>query len=65
MLDLMVSEYESRLDVALGSLAWCRGRGLEVDEHCGPFQPRPFFESVMIPCCRSPRAEAHGAVGTG
>ena len=23
-------------------------RGLELDEHCGPFQPRPFYES-MIP----------------
>ena len=22
-------------------------RGLELDEHCGPFQPRPFYDSMM------------------
>ena len=22
-------------------------RGLELDEHCGPFQPRPFCDSMM------------------
>ena len=24
-------------------------RGLEVDEHCGPFQPRPFYDSMVHP----------------
>ena len=24
-----------------------RSRGLELDEHCGPFQPRPFYDSLM------------------
>ena len=33
--------------------AWAAGwrpahsRGLELDEHCGPFQPRPFYDSVF------------------
>ena len=22
-------------------------RGLELDEHCGPFQPRPFYDSMF------------------
>jgi len=24
-------------------------RGLELNEHCGPFQPRPFYDSVIRP----------------
>jgi len=23
------------------------GRGLELDDHCGPFQPRPFYDSMI------------------
>ena len=23
-------------------------RGLELDEHCGPLQPRPFYDSIFI-----------------
>ena len=23
-------------------------RGLELDEHCGPFQPRPFYDSMIL-----------------
>ena len=23
-------------------------RGLELDEHCGPFQPRPFYDSMIM-----------------
>ena len=40
---------KARLDVALGSLVWwlvtlhMAGR-LELDEHCGPFQPGPFYD---------------------
>ena len=28
-------------------------RGLNLDEHCGPFQPRPFYDSknVSHQCC--------------
>ena len=24
-----------------------RSRGLKVDDHCGPFQPRPFYDSMI------------------
>ena len=42
---------KARLDVALGSLVcWLVtlhiAGGLKLDEHCGPFQPRPFYESM-------------------
>ena len=43
--------FKARLDVALGSLVWwlatlhIAGR-LKPDDHCGPFQPRPFYDSV-------------------
>jgi len=23
-------------------------RGLKLDDHCGPFQPRPFYDSMII-----------------
>jgi len=44
--------FKARLDVALGSLVWwlatlLRAEGLKLDDHCGPFQPRPFYDSVM------------------
>ena len=45
--------FKARLDVALGSLVWwwvtlhIAGR-LKVDGHCGPFQPRPFFDSMIF-----------------
>jgi len=47
--------FKARLDVALGSLLWWLGTlhiagGLELKEHCGPFQSRPFYDS-MIPIC--------------
>jgi len=44
---------QARLDVALGSLVWwlvtlhIAGR-LKLDVHCGPFQPRPFYDSVIL-----------------
>ena len=46
--------FKARLDVALGSLVWWLvtlyiARGLKLDDHCGPFQPRPFYDS-MIHC---------------
>jgi len=42
---------KARLDVALSSLVcWLvtlsMGGGLELDDHCGPFQPRPFCDSM-------------------
>jgi len=40
--------FKARLDVALGSLVWWLtthiAGGLKLDDHCGPFQPRPFYE---------------------
>lgn len=42
---------EPRLGVALGSLVcWLvtlHTAGVGTDGHCGPFQPRPFYESVI------------------
>jgi len=38
--------------VALGSLVWWlaslhTAEGLKLDDHCGPFQPRPFYDSMI------------------
>ena len=46
--------FKARLDVALGSLVWWLATlhiagGLKLDDHCGPFQPRPFYDSNYIP----------------
>jgi len=43
---------KARLDVALGSLVWWLATlhiagGLKLHDHCGPFQPRPFYDSMM------------------
>ena len=43
--------FKARLDVALGSLVWWLATlhvagGLRLDDHCGPFQPRPFYDSM-------------------
>ena len=43
--------FKARLGVGLGSLGcWLVtlhvAGGLELDEHCGPFQPRPFYDSM-------------------
>jgi len=45
--------FKARLDVALGSLgSWLAtlhvAGGLKLDDHCGPFQPRPFYDSVFL-----------------
>jgi len=44
--------FKARLDVALGSLVWWLATlhvagGLKLGDHCGPFQPRPFYDSVI------------------
>ena len=41
--------FKARLDVALGSLVWWlvtlhTAERLELGVHCGPFQPRPFYD---------------------
>ena len=41
--------FKARLDVALGSLVCpAHSRGLELGDHCGPFQPRPFYDSIIL-----------------
>ena len=45
--------FKARLDVALGSLVcWLVtlhiAGGLKLDDHCGPFQPRTFYDSMII-----------------
>ena len=43
--------FKARLEVALGSLVWWLATlhiagGLKLDDHCGPFQPRPFYDPL-------------------
>ena len=45
--------FKARLDVALSSLVWWlvtlhTAGGLKLNDHCGPFQPRPFYDSVSL-----------------
>ena len=45
--------FKARLDVALGSLVWWLATlhiagGLKLNDRCGPFQPRPFYDSVIL-----------------
>jgi len=44
--------FKARLDVALGSLVWWLvtlhiAGGLKLNDHCVPFQPRPFYDSMI------------------
>ena len=44
--------FKARLDVALDSLVWWletlhTAEGLKLHDHCGPFQPRPFYDSMI------------------
>jgi len=45
--------FKARVNGALGSLVWWLATlhtagGLKLDEHCGPFQPRPFQDSMIL-----------------
>ena len=45
--------FKARLDMALGSLAWWLetlhiAGGLKLDGHWGPFQLRPFYDSMIL-----------------
>jgi len=45
--------FKAKLDVALGSLVWWLvtlhiAGGLKLDDYCGPFQPRPFCDSMIL-----------------
>jgi len=49
----LLEAFKARLDVALGSLVWWLATlhiagGLKLRDHCGPFQPRPFYDSVIL-----------------
>ena len=48
---LSLKAFKARLDVALGSLIWWLvtlhiAGGLKLHDHCGPFQHRPFYDSM-------------------
>ena len=50
---LSLEVFKARLDVALGSLVYWLvtlniAGELKLDDHCGPFQPRPFYDSMTI-----------------
>ena len=50
---LLLEAFKARLDMGLSSLVWwfvtlhIAGR-LKLCYHCGPFQPRPFYVSVIL-----------------
>ena len=51
----LLEAFKARLDVALGSLVWWLATlhiagGLKLHDHCGPFQPRPFYELYFCKC---------------
>ena len=44
--------FKAKVEMALGSLVWWLATlhltgGLKLDDHCGPFQPRPFYDSMI------------------
>jgi len=44
--------FKARLDVALGSLVWWLAAlhiagALKLNDHCGSFQPRPLYDSMI------------------
>ena len=59
----------SRLDVALSSLVWWLAAlhiagELKLNDHCGPFQPRPFYDSLVVFQYRSSFAGANPSNAT-
>ena len=45
--------FKARLNVTLGSLVWWLATlhiagGLKLSDHGGPFQPRPFYDSMIL-----------------
>ena len=66
---LLLEAFKTRLDVALGSLVWWLATlhiagGLKLDDHCGPFQPKPFYDS-MIPARHKTATAANSRPGDG
>jgi len=65
--------FKARLDVALGSLVWWLvtlhiAGGLQLNDHRGPFQPRPFYDktsnSETEALCSSKPTTSAGPNGT-
>ena len=61
--------FKARLNVALGSLVWWLvtlhiAGGFKLDDHCGPFQPRPFYDSMKSGIVRT-RKSTHMEGFTG
>ena len=51
--DPALEAFKARLAVTLGSLVcWLVNLhivgGLKLSDHCGPFQPRPFYDSMIV-----------------
>ena len=49
----LLEAFKARLDVALDSLVWWLATlhiagGLELEDHYGPLQPRPFYDSMTV-----------------
>ena len=49
----LLEAFKARLDVALGSLDWWMATvyiagWLKLDDHCGPFQPRPVYNTMIL-----------------
>ena len=47
----VIKNFKARLDVALGGLVWWLATlhiagGFKLNDDCGPFQPRPFYDSM-------------------
>ena len=60
--------FKARLDVALCSLVWWLvilhiAGGLKLDDHCGHFQPRPFYDSMIPPISASDVLGQYGNIG--
>ena len=56
--------FKVRMNVALGSLVWWlttlhMAGGLKLDDHCGPFQPRPFYDSMILSILKLPEKSIH------
>jgi len=55
--------FKARLDVALSSLFWWLvtlhiAGGLKLDDHCGPFQARPFYDCMKYTALQCGRLKA-------
>jgi len=57
--------FKARLGVTLGSLVWWLvtlhiAGVLNLNDHCGPFHPRPFYDSMKEKSSHDPSVETWG-----